>query len=98
MAKKKKDLEAHEPPPPDIQSEVSSDSPGTAKNLAFEMARFNRIPMMSKENFDKLAERLKPLGVKFELTPSKSGQFKGGKEPFAYKAKMLVTHFIVDLS
>jgi hypothetical protein len=104
VAKKKKDLEAYQPPPPDIQTELPDNSAdavtdaGVKRNLAFEMARFHKMPMMNKAEFEKLALALKPLGVKFELTPSRSGLYRAAKEPFAYKAKMLTTTFIVDLS
>ena len=67
-------------------------------NLAVRMARYDRVPCMKKEEFEKMAEALKPLGVRFLLTPARSGQFKDAKEPFAYKAKMQQTTFIVDLS
>jgi hypothetical protein len=68
------------------------------KNLAQEMAKYNRIPCMKRDEFEKMALALKSLGVKFELQAARSGQFKGATQPFAYKAKMLQTTFIVDLS
>jgi hypothetical protein len=67
------------------------------KSLAVEMAKYSRIPCMKKEEFEKMVEALKPLGVKFELKPVRGNAYKGGKEPFAYKVTTQSFTFVVDL-
>jgi hypothetical protein len=68
-----------------------------SRDFAREMAVGQRLPMMHSEQFEKLAEMLKPLGVTFNLKPVRTGEYEAGHKPFAYKATMSSATFVVDL-
>lgn len=95
MAKKKNTVEEIA----SMKPEVTDVPPASIKSgLAKEMAASRRLPMITKDSFDKLAATLAPLGFKFEVRESRSGAFKSGKEPFGAIVKTNHVTFIVDLT
>ena len=66
------------------------------KEQSLKLAKAHNLSLMPSEDFERMAESLKPLKVTFQMTAIRSNDYKQGKEVFAYKVKMSGCTFIVD--